>query len=242
MFVLGIETATPVAGVAVAYRDRVLSARIINNKKTHSGHLVPMIRSVTEEAGISPGDLNGIAVSSGPGSFTGLRIGMTTAKTLAQALGIPIVGVSTLDALAYPLTGLANLICPILNARKNEVYTAVYDGSGGALKKLTGSMAVKPDELAAILSGWEKRKITFLGDGVEEYRESIVKLLGERAEFAPGMMFLPRGSSVAGLGFIKLAAGEGLDPVSLLPDYVRLSEAEVKWLQKQKTTGSRCSG
>ncbi|MHB8919341.1 MAG: tRNA (adenosine(37)-N6)-threonylcarbamoyltransferase complex dimerization subunit type 1 TsaB, partial [Desulfocucumaceae bacterium] len=106
MYVLGIESATPVAGVAVVHRGRVLADRMINNRKTHSGHLLPMIKAVIDEAGIRPADIGGIAVSSGPGSFTGLRIGMTTAKTLAQVWKVPVVGVSTLDALAHPLTGL----------------------------------------------------------------------------------------------------------------------------------------
>ncbi len=241
MYVLGVESATPVAGVAVLHRDKILAERLINNRKTHSGHLLPMIRSVIEEAGIGPADIKGIAVSSGPGSFTGLRIGMSTAKTLAQVWGVPVVGVSTLDALAYPLAGLANLVCPVLNARKNEVYTSVYEGSGGIINNLTGPLALKPEDLAALLSRWGDRTVTFLGDGVFEYRDRLTDLLGERASFAPGMMFLPRGAAVAGMGWIKLESGEGLDPLSLLPDYVRLSEAEIKWQQRQQTM-SGCPG
>ncbi|KJR97086.1 MAG: peptidase M22 [Peptococcaceae bacterium BRH_c4a] len=242
MYVLGVESATPVAGVAVVNKDRVLAERMINNRKTHSGHLLPMIKAVIEEAGIGPADVEGIAVSSGPGSFTGLRIGMSTAKTLAQIWGVPVVGVSTLDALAYPLTGLVNLVCPVLNARKNEVYTSVYDGSGTKMNNLTGPVALKPEDLASLLSQWGDRSVTFLGDGVTEYRDRLSDLLGERASFAPGMMFLPRGASVAGIGWIKLDRGEGVDPLSLLPDYVRLSEAEVKWQQRQQTMNGGCQG
>ncbi|MFZ5633816.1 MAG: tRNA (adenosine(37)-N6)-threonylcarbamoyltransferase complex dimerization subunit type 1 TsaB [Bacillota bacterium] len=242
MYVLGIESATPVAGVAVTNNGRILAERMVNNRKTHSGHLLPMVKSVIEEAGIGPGDIDGVAVSSGPGSFTGLRIGMSTAKTLAQVWQVPVVGVSTLDALAHPLVGLANLVCPVLNARKNEVYTAVYDGADGTMKNLTGSKALKPGDLAALLAGWPDRAVTFLGDGVLEYRERLVELLGERAFFVPGAINLPRGSSVADLGWIKLEKCEGVDPLSLLPDYVRQSEAEVKWQQKQQTTAKGCSG
>lgn len=242
MYVLGIESATPVAGVAVVQRGRVLADRLINNRKTHSGHLLPMIKAVIDEAGIRPADIGGIAVSSGPGSFTGLRIGMTTAKTLAQVWKVPVVGVSTLDALAHPLTGLVNLVCPVLNARKNEVYTAVYDGACGTLINLTGPRALKPVELASLLGQWQERAITFLGDGVGEYRECITELVGDRAYFAQGAVSLPRGSSVADLGGIRLEKGEGTDPLSLLPDYVRLSEAEVKWQQKQQAEKRDCSG
>ncbi len=243
MYVLGIESATPVAGVAVAYRDRILAERLINNRKTHSGHLLPMIKAVIGEAGIAPGDIGGIAVSSGPGSFTGLRIGMSTAKTLAQVWRVPVVGVSTLDALVHPLAGLANLVCPLLNARKNEVYTSVYDVAGGELNNLTGFKALKPGDLAALLGQWPDRAVTFLGDGVDEYRESMSLLLGKRAFFAPVAAGHPRGASVADLGRIKLERGEGVDPLALLPNYVRLSEAEVKWQQKQQAIGkgSGCS-
>jgi tRNA threonylcarbamoyladenosine biosynthesis protein TsaB len=233
MCVLGIETATPVAGVAVVHKDGILSERMVNNKKTHSVNLMNMIKAAIEEAGIIPADLRGVAVSSGPGSFTGLRIGMSTAKTLAQVWRKPIVGVSTLDALAYPLGGQLSLVCPIMNARKNEVYTAVYDGSGGAVKKLAGPKALKPEELAVLLSEWPDRSVVFLGDGVLEFRERLAGLMENRAYFAPSMISLPRGSAVAEIGLIKLEKGEGTDPLVLLPDYVRLSEAELKWQRKQ---------
>ncbi len=234
MYLLGIESATPVAGVAVMQDDRILSERLVNNRKTHSGHLLPMIKEAIAEAGIMKEELDAIAVSSGPGSFTGLRIGMSTAKSLAQVLEVPLVGISTLDALAYPLNGLVNLVCPVLNARKNEVYTAVYDLSAGTFNNLTGPKAVKPENLVHMLSQWPDRQVTFLGDGVLEYREIIKNMMGDRAFFAPGAVNLPRGSSVAGLGRIKLQQGQGADPYTLMPNYVRLSEAEVKWQQKQQ--------
>jgi len=235
MYVLGIEAATPVAGVAVVYKDKLLAERFVNNRKTHSVNLLPMIKAVIEEAGIKPSDIEGVAVSAGPGSFTGLRIGMSTAKTLAQVWGVPVVGVSTLDALAHPLTGLASLVCPVLNARKNEVYTAVYDSVDGILKNNTGPRALSPGELADLLGQWSPRPVTFLGDGVPEYRDSLLELLGKRALFAQGPAALPRGSTVADLGRIMFERGQGMDPLALLPDYVRLSEAEVKWQQKQQT-------
>ncbi|MCL4439329.1 MAG: tRNA (adenosine(37)-N6)-threonylcarbamoyltransferase complex dimerization subunit type 1 TsaB, partial [Firmicutes bacterium] len=195
-----------------------------------------MIKAVIEEACIQPEAIGGVAVSSGPGSFTGLRIGMSTAKTLAQVWGVPVVGVGTLDALAHPLKGLANLVCPILNARKNEVYAAVYDGADGDMKNLTGSLAINPVELAGVLARWGDRPVTFLGDGVSEYRDRLIELLGKRVFFAPGAVSLPRGSSIAEIGWERLAGGQGTDPLTLLPDYVRLSEAEIKWQQKQQTT------
>lgn len=230
MIVLGIESATPVAGVAVVNGDIILAERMVNNQRTHSVNLLPMIKASIEEAGITPGDLNGIAVSSGPGSFTGLRIGMSTAKTLAQVWGLPVVGISTLDALAYPLEGLNNLICPVLNARKNEVYTSVYDGSQG-FTRVYGPTAVSPEELAEFL-GKYRRGVTFLGDGVPVYKE-VLKGLVDRASFAPAAASFPRGAGVAELGITELLKGGGVDPLQLIPGYIRLSEAEVKWLEKQ---------
>lgn len=240
MIVLGIETATPVAGVAVVDGNNIMAERMVNNQRTHSVNLLPMIKAVIEEAGIYPGQLNAIAVSSGPGSFTGLRIGMSTAKTLAQVWGLPVVGISTLDSLAYPLAGMKNLVCPIMNARKNELYTAIYDSAEGVFEKIYGPAAVTPEELAGIIRDWN-RGVTFLGDGVPIYREILTKLLND-VEFAPAAVSFPRGAGVAELGVIEASKGGGMDPLKLVPRYIRLSEAESKWLQKQKTGEcGRCS-
>lgn len=232
MFVLGIESATPVAGVAVVDDSKILAERMVNNQRTHSVNLLPMVKAVIEEAGLGPGDIQGVAVSTGPGSFTGLRIGMSTAKTLAQVWGVPIVGVGTLDALAFPLTGLKNLLCPILNARKNEVYAAIYDVSQNYLKVIFGPSAVKPEMLADVLRQ-HGREVTFLGDGVPVYGELLKNILG-RVVFAPGAAVLPRGAAVAELGALELKNGRGVDPLTLLPNYIRLSEAETRWVQKQQ--------
>jgi tRNA threonylcarbamoyladenosine biosynthesis protein TsaB len=231
---LGIESATPVAGVAVVSGNIILSERMINNQRTHSVNLLPMIKAAIDEAGIIPGDLNGIAVSSGPGSFTGLRIGMSTAKTLAQVWGLPVMGISTLDALAHPLAGLKNLICPILNARKNEVYTSVYDGTGGSLNRIYGPAAISPELLAAKL-GEYGREVTFLGDGVPVYEGVLKSIMGLQACFAPAAASFPRGAGVAELGIAEMLRGGGMEPLQLVPVYIRLSEAEVKWLEKQKS-------
>lgn len=241
MYVLGVESATSVAGVALIHNNGILAERLVNNKKVHSIHLMTMIKAVVEDAGVKPRDISGVAVSSGPGSFTGLRIGMTVAKTLAQVWGIPVVGISTLDALSYSLGGHVNLVCPLLNARKNEVYTSVYDGSDGVLKNLSPHKAMKPESLVDLLASWPNRSVTFLGDGVVEYRDKLSALMGKRAAFASGANNLPRGASVAELGLFKLEKGEGTDPVFLLPEYVRLSEAEMLWQQKQQAINSECS-
>lgn len=235
MYVLGIESATPVAAVAVAGDGGILAERMVFNKRTHSVNLLPMIEAVLEESEVGRHSLAGIAVSGGPGSFTGLRIGMSTAKALAQVWDIPVVGISTLETLAYPLAGHGNLICPILNARKNEVYTAVYDYAGPDLVCLGGPMAARPGELVEILLKFG-RPVTFLGDGVPVYGSGLKAGLGELARFTPLATTFPRGAAVAELGLIALREGRGGDPMTLRPEYIRLSEAEAVWLKKN------CSG
>jgi len=242
--VLGIEAATPVASVGVATENGILAERMVNNKRTHSVNLLPMVRDVLGDAGVEPGNLRGIAISSGPGSFTGLRIGMAVAKTLAQVWDLPVVGISTLETLAQPLAGHRNLICPVLNARKNEVYTAVYLTIDEGIKCLAGPEALGINKLVLLLTRLLERhsengegNITFLGDGVPVYKEELQSSLGTRAKFTCSALWFPRGAVLAYLGSERIAAGEGVDPLSLQPEYVRLSEAEVKWQKKHGNTG-----
>ncbi|MCG9966699.1 tRNA (adenosine(37)-N6)-threonylcarbamoyltransferase complex dimerization subunit type 1 TsaB [Pelotomaculum terephthalicicum JT] len=235
MYVLGIESATPVAAVAVAGREGILAERMVLNKRTHSVNLLPMIKAVLEDAEVERRNLAGIAVSSGPGSFTGLRIGMSTAKTLAQVWKLPVTGISTLDTLAYALDAHKRLVCPILNARKNEVYTAVYDHTGQAPVLLVSPRAVRIEELIELLAGYQK-PVTFLGDGVPVYELRLIAGLGPLAAFAPLAAGYPRGAVVAELGLAAFDNGRGVSPLRLQPEYIRLSEAEVIWRKKH------CSG
>ncbi len=143
--VLGIDSATLVAGMAVVEGERVIVEGFLQTRKTHSERLLPLIDFWLREAELSLSDLDGVAVTLGPGSFTGLRIGLATAKGLALGAGKPLVGIPTLDALALNLTGVPGFICPILDARKSEVYTAVYvSPEPGRLIRLTRYMAVSP--------------------------------------------------------------------------------------------------
>lgn len=236
MFVLGIEAATAVLGVAVTKEDILLAERFLNNRHSHSTNLLAMIKGVLADARVTPARLSGIAVSVGPGSFTGLRIGLATAKTLAQVLALPLVAVGTLEALAYPLAEQQSLVCPVLNARKNEVYAAVYTSFEGALKCVREPAGGPPEELAAALKVLN-RALVFTGDGALTYRELFRNYLGAQAVFAPKELSLPRAAPVAGLGRQKLLAEEFSDPLLLTPLYLRKAEAEIKWLQRQRTTG-----
>jgi len=235
MYVLGIEAATPVAAVAVVAEDKVLAERMVNNRKTHSVNLLPMIKAVLEEAGIELSELSGIAVSAGPGSFTGLRIGMSTAKTLAHVMNLGIVGVSTLDALALRFSTEDKLVCPVLDARKNEVYAGIYR-SGTCIK---GPVALDIKSLVRILGAYQEN-VVMLGDGVLTYREQLSQELGPKVSFVPLSSLLPGGSEIACLGLSRIKAGEYTTSFKLLPQYIRLSEAEVKWMEKHRC-GVECS-
>lgn len=211
MFVLGIEAATPVAAVAVTTEEKILAERMVNNRRTHSVNLLPMVRDVLTDAGINKVQLTGIAVSSGPGSFTGLRIGMSTARTLAQVLRLPLADVPTLDALAYPLSGHAGLVCPILNARKNEVYAALYRSTGTCQQCLVPARATGIPELLELLKGY-REQVTFIGDGVAEYAGILKAQMGERARLAPGLRIFSQGRGGGGTGIT--ATADRCDPGS----------------------------
>ena len=231
MIVLGIEAATPVASVAVVSEDKILAERTVNNRRTHSVNLLPMIRDTLADAGINKEQVTGIAVSSGPGSFTGLRIGVSTARSLAHVLSLPLASVPTLDALAYLLRGQAGLICPLLNARRNEVYTALYNSTGTGNACLVPARAVGIEELIKLLASYTEQ-VTFIGDGLPEYRSMLKSRLGARAGLAPVCASFPRGAAVAELGLQMLQTGAVSDPFTLLPNYLRESEAELKWRER----------
>ena len=233
MFVLGIDTATRVAGAAVAGDDRLISERLIHNLQTHSQNIIPMISQVMDDAGLKPADLHGIAVTGGPGSFTGLRIGMSAAKAMGLALNLPVISISTLKALAWNLFRAEGLICPILDAKKNEVYTCAYRSGDSGLKEVFSPAALSPEQLIDYLKEFGAEKVNFLGDGVPVYGDTIKTALGGRAIFAPMINAFPRAGSVAELGLAKLRAGSLADPTFLQPVYLRRSEAEITWEQKQ---------
>lgn len=233
---LGIESATPVAGVAIIDDEVILAERFINNKRTHSVNLLPMIKAVITDAQIQPEQLGGLAVSTGPGSFTGLRIGITTAKTLADVWNVPLVPVSTLDALAYPMLGYKGLLCPLLNARKSEVYAAVYPGDALELTRLVPPAAFSSSKLVNVLNNWSEQ-VLFLGDGVGVYRQDLIDRLGDKAQFASPAVIYPRGATVAARGMKMFRQGQGMPALQVKPEYIRLSEAELKWRERLKVKG-----
>lgn len=233
MQVLAIESATNVAALAIVEENAVIAEAILNTGKTHSQRLMPMLARLLKEAELELDDLDGIVVSGGPGSFTGLRIGMATAKGLAYASEKPLITVSTLDSLAYNLKGYPHLICPILNARRNEVYSAVYRDAGEDLEMVMAYSALSPEELVRQLLPMEE-PVIFLGDGVPVFGEFLQEKLGSRAQLATIFASLPKAAVLGWLGIKKLKGGQVADLVTAKPFYIRPSEAEVKWQQKNR--------
>lgn len=229
--VLGIDTSGGVCSVAIINESKLICEFSINHKKTHSAMLIPMLQSMMEKSDIDIADVSLVAVACGPGSFTGLRIGAATAKGISLSLNIPIVGVPTLDALSYNLRNCKGLICPIMDARRNEVYTAVYDYGVKGIETID-SPIVEPSALP--ISDLLKKisslvttdsKVIFLGDGVPVYSETIKEKADFPFDFAADNVSLQRASSVALLGE-KMAKEKAGSSDSLKLMYLRRPQAE----------------
>jgi tRNA threonylcarbamoyladenosine biosynthesis protein TsaB len=232
MKILGIDTSTSCGSLGIIDDDAVVAEYALLRDETHSTRLVPAIQALLKEARLDLDEIDGIAVSLGPGSFTGLRVGLSAVKGLALAAEKPVVGVPTLDALAANLPFTPYLICPLLDARKGEVYTALYkDGEGGQVEQLTPYQVLSPLDL---LEKIPLQETIFLGDGVEAYRELIMERLSAKALFAPPHLRFLRGSSVAEIGLQRFKKGEKDDTSSLVPIYVRPSDAEIKWTKEKR--------
>ncbi len=225
MYILGIETSTMTGSVAISTEDQLIAEYTLNTKVTHAERLLTAIEHVVRSASLTIHDIDGIAVAKGPGSFTGLRIGVTTAKSLAYSLQTPIVAVSSLDALASHYLCSETLICPFLDARKKEVYTAFYRNTGTQIHRLSDYAVIAPNNALREIH----EPVVLLGDGVAPYRKQIEETLGEFAYVADSAHLLPRGSLVAQLGGKRLLAGDSDDCFALAPFYLRKSDAEIHW-------------
>ncbi len=229
MYILGLETSTQTGSVALMTEQMLVAEYTLTTKLTHAERLFSAIDHLFQTAALPLNELGGIAVARGPGSFTGLRIGVTTAKSLAYSLNIPVVGVSSLDALAAQYLYSPQLLCPILDARKKEVYTACYRNVGAQVARLGDEAVLSPAELAERIT----EPALFLGDGVPPYRRQLETLLGERARFADAAHLTPRASLVAALAWPRFQQGATDDVFSLTPCYIRKSDAEIHWERAQ---------
>lgn len=229
MKILGIESAALVASVAILDEDITIAEYTTNFKKTHSETLLPMLDEIIKMTGINCSELSAIAVSGGPGSFTGLRIGAACAKGLGLALDLPLIHVPTLDAMALNIYSSDAIIVPIMDARRNQVYTGIYKNDCN-LEIIKDSMAVAIDELFEILKDLDNKKeikkIIFLGDGVPVFREYIDKNLEIAHDFASANLNRQRASNIAMLGLKMFKEGKSLLSDDMRPEYLRKSQAE----------------
>ena len=232
MKVLGIDSSGMVATVAVVEDTQMLAEYTINYKKTHSQTLLPMLDEVAKMIELDLNTIDAIAVAAGPGSFTGLRIGSATAKGLGLALKKTLVSVPTLEGIAYNFCGSEKVICPMMDARRSQVYTGIYEFQGNTLKVLEDQMAVPVEEVLEKLNQ-TGREVILAGDGVPVYLELIEKNLKVPYLLAPAHLNRQRAGAVAVLGIQYAKEGKLESAMEHQPDYLRLSQAERERAQKQ---------
>lgn len=233
MRVLGIDTSGLVASVAILTDDILTGEYTTNYKKTHSQTLLPMLNELMNRLEMDINNVDAIAVAAGPGSFTGLRIGSSTAKGLGLALNKPIISVPTLEGLAYNLCDTQGLICPIMDAKRNQVYTGIYEVMNAKLETIMPQAAISIDELIAQINKYQ-RKVIFLGDGVEVYKEQIIQKVDAPFQFAPAHLAKQRAGTIAALGKLYYEQGRYESASDHTPVYLRMSQAERERLEREK--------
>lgn len=231
MKILAIDSSALVASVAVVTEEDVIAEYTFNYKKTHSLTLMPMIEDMVGKLELKLSEIDAIAVAAGPGSFTGLRIGAATAKGLAFALNKPIIGVPTVDALGYNLYGTDSYICPIMDAKREQVYTGIYTFKEGEYTTILSQEAIGITELAGKINELGK-SVIFLGDGVPVYKDRLKELLLVPYSFAPVHLSKQRGGAVGALGIEYYKQGNYVDGKDFEPIYLRVSQAERELKEK----------
>ena len=233
MKILGIDTTGQTASAALVEGDKLIAEFTMNYKLTHSQTILPMIADILERTETDKASIDCIACACGPGSFTGLRIGAATAKGFALALDKPIVAVPTLDALAYNVFETNKFICPIMDARRKQVYTGIYRFENHQLVTLKEQWAAPIEELLDELNQ-RGEMVTFLGDGVPVFRELIAEKLHVPYSFAPAHVNKQRAAAVAALGSIYYKEGRTETAMEHVPEYLRVSQAERERAEREK--------
>lgn len=233
MKLLALDSSGLVASVAVVEDDNLIGEYTVNYKKTHSQTLLPMLDAVAGMIELDLETVDAIAVAKGPGSFTGLRIGSATAKGLGLALDKPIVEVPTVDGLAYNLWGAKDLVCPLMDARRNQTYTGIYAFEDGEMQVLEQQCAVDISKIVEKLNAL-RRPVVFLGDGVPVFLGYIEEHVQVPYSFAPAHLNKQRAGAVAALALSYLKHGQSVSAAQHRPDYLRLSQAERERKEKEE--------
>lgn len=231
MIALGIDSSSIVSTIAVLSEGKLLAEYIVNNRKTHSEKMMGVLDQVLEDSGITLDDIDVIGVSKGPGSFTGIRIGMACAQGIAHGLNKPMIGVNSLDGLAYNLMGDKALICPMIDAQRNEVYTSLYNWDGQSVKRLWEYKLIKIQELYEHLRD-KNSDVIVLGDGAYLLKEIMEEKDLDNISFSHPIFSMPRASSIAAIALQEFILGKKDDCFSIKPFYIRKSNAEEKWEER----------
>ncbi len=230
MKILAVDSSGLVASAAIwegnpGENGSILALSSTDYKKTHSQTLLPMIDSICKEISAMAEDFDAVAVSAGPGSFTGLRIGSATAKAIAMAADAPVIEVPTLSGLAFNLWGAGSLVCPMMDARRNQVYTALYSFDNGKLVTHIEGEAVAVEDMISRINSMGK-EVIFLGDGADAYKQVLESNVKVPFGFAPAHLNRQNAASVAVLGSIMYADGITVNADDHSPTYLRVSQAE----------------
>ncbi|NMH67408.1 tRNA (adenosine(37)-N6)-threonylcarbamoyltransferase complex dimerization subunit type 1 TsaB [Bacillus sp. RO3] len=231
MTILSIDTSNYPLGVALIDENKVIGEHITYIKKNHSVRAMPAVEQLLKDCGMEAKDLTKIVVANGPGSYTGVRIGVTLAKTLAWSLNIPLIPVSSLATLASSGRYFTGYIVPLFDARRGQVYTGLYEFHDDQLTCVEEDRNIMLDQWVTKLKELDK-DLLFVGNDVTIHESTIKEILGDQARIAPFVSHNPRPSELAFLGVAlpETSAHE------VLPNYIRLAEAEVKWLEAQKNS------
>lgn len=232
MKILAIDSSSLVATVAILDEEKILAEYTINHKKTHSQTLLPMLGEIVKMIELDMQEIDAIAISGGPGSFTGLRIGSATAKGLGLALNKPLIHIPTLDAMAFNFYKTEEIICPIMDARRNQVYTGMYTFRNGEFEVVLNQVPMGIDELIEKLNEMNK-KVVFLGDGVPVFKGYIEENATFEVDFAPAHLSRQKASSVGALGLVYYKEGKIQTASEHGPEYLRLSQAERELNEKK---------
>ena len=235
MRVLAVDTSSNVATVAVMENDLLLGEYILNHKKTHSQKIMPMIEQLLSDLELTANDIDIFAAAVGPGSFTGLRIGVATVKALAHAVGKRVVSVGTLEALAYNVPQCEHIIVPIMDARRNNIFTASYIWDEG-FKEIGEPEGITIEECVEACGNF--LETVFVGDGAIIHKDYIVEKLGDKAIFPHGAVLNSRASSVAAIAMERAKRGETQSYLEMKPYYIKKSQAEKELEEKEKPNDS----
>lgn len=238
MNILAIDTSNATLGVAVVNEEKVLGEYITNVKRDHSVRVMPAIDCLLRDCGLKPYDITKVVVAKGPGSYTGVRIGVTIAKTLAWTLNIPLVGISSLEILASQVGRYFDgYVSPLFDARRGQIYTGLYGYGDGELRTIVNDQIILSKDWAALLKKDypDSKEILFVGNDLPLHQSNFEDILGEKAVFAHMTEHNPRPGELAYLGMDK--SGEEIH--SFTPNYIRLAEAEAKWLEAHKKNEKR---